>query len=551
MFRSKLSSFGNLICFAILLFFSLQLHAQNGFSPQLRNRLQQVLDSIQNSPANPVVGGISVAIKVDDLASWEGVSGYRSRNVNSQNELLPGGLPFEKQTLSRMYSVTKTFTAPLVLQLSAEGFFSLQDPISKYLPVKQLNPLLNDQVTLLQLLSHESGYSDYLFDQNLQTLVGIYPDRIWQAPEIIPFLKQTAPPGKERRYISSNYVLLGAIIEHTTGKKVEDLYRERFFKPLGLNSMFLAEREPIGNRGNLADPHDNLSPFNPIFSFTGRTPFPNYITNIKSFPFNTIASLAFTGGGLVTNARDMAEWGSALFGGRATSETVLQTMLNSISKTPDEDGDFLGYGIWSNKRVSETDYFVGHNGFAPGYRSVLFYQPDRKLTFSVLVNTMSVDPYDIAKALYAAIPNFLCGNENRKEAKIMVCYKGETLCVDRKAAAVLIDKGAYLGACGDGSSAQSHIAEKAAGENNRLVVFPNPFAQNAKVNLDLKDVKGQVTINLFNLEGLLVTKLYQGTVPDSGKLNLDLDGTTLPKGNYVVQVSTAAGTLTQRASKLE
>src|SRR6185503_20861333 len=78
-----------------------------GFSPQTENRLQKVIDSFQNNPANPFIGGISAAIKVDGLALWQGVTGYAARNIDPQNNLLPGGTSFTTSTLSRIYSATK------------------------------------------------------------------------------------------------------------------------------------------------------------------------------------------------------------------------------------------------------------------------------------------------------------------------------------------------------------------------------------------------------------------------------------------------------------
>ena len=98
-----------------------------GFSPQTTNRLQHIIDSFQNNPANPYVGGLTAAIKVDGLASWQGATGYAARNVDGNNNLLSGGTTFETSALSRMYSVTKTFTAALVLELVKEGTLSLQE----------------------------------------------------------------------------------------------------------------------------------------------------------------------------------------------------------------------------------------------------------------------------------------------------------------------------------------------------------------------------------------------------------------------------------------
>src|SRR5206468_8270401 len=102
-----------------------------GFSPQVQAKLQRILDSFQNHSNPALIGGISAAINVDGLALWKGATGYAARNIDEQNNLLPGGTPLTTDTLLRIYSVTKTFTAPIVLELANEGFFNLDDPDSK------------------------------------------------------------------------------------------------------------------------------------------------------------------------------------------------------------------------------------------------------------------------------------------------------------------------------------------------------------------------------------------------------------------------------------
>jgi D-alanyl-D-alanine carboxypeptidase len=364
----------------LLILITTLLHSfAQGFSPATEAKLQQVIDSFQNDAGNPYVGGISVAIKVDGLAFWQGATGFAARNIDQDNNLLPGGTPFTTDTLSRIYSVTKTFTAPLVLELAKKGVFNLDDPIIKYLPLlSTVNPGLNTTVTIRQLLAHESGYSNYTDEVNLQIAVAFDPKHIWTPYEMASFVHQIAAPGSERRYSSTNYILLGAIIEAATGKPVEELFRKNFFDKLQLSSMFFGGRESIGSRGNLASPHENISPFNPIFQATGQPTFPDAYTNISRFPFDGIVSLAFTGGAIVSNAADLAEWGNALFGGRATSKAILDTMLTSISSTPDEDGDRLGYGLMISNKISGKYDFIGHDGNAPGYRSIMFTSPTEK-----------------------------------------------------------------------------------------------------------------------------------------------------------------------------
>ena len=138
----------------VFVFVSAYSFAQ-GFSTETQTRLQKVIDSFQNNPQNPFVGGIVAAINVDGLASWQGATGYAARNIDDQNNLLPGGTLFTTDTLSRIYSVTKTFTAALVLELANKGAFKLNEPIIKYLPSLNLyNPNINSSVTIHQLLAH-------------------------------------------------------------------------------------------------------------------------------------------------------------------------------------------------------------------------------------------------------------------------------------------------------------------------------------------------------------------------------------------------------------
>jgi CubicO group peptidase (beta-lactamase class C family) len=525
------------------------LSKAQGFSPETQNKLLQVLKNFQNDPAHPFVGGMSAAIKVDGLALWQGATGYAARNVDAQNNLLPGGTSFTTSTLSRSYSVTKTFTAPLVLELAKEGKFSLNDPISKYLPlINVYNPALNGSVTVRQLLNHESGYSDWEEELQLQIAIAFDPSHEWTPYELMVFTHQLNAPGTVRRYSHNNFVFLGAIIEAATGMAVQDLFRQRFFEPLGLKSIYLEGREAHGNRSLLASPHDNISPFNPVFQFTGQPTFPDTYTNISAFPFTAITSLGFTGGGLVSNAADLAEWGNALFGGRITSAGIVDSLINSISTTPDEFGNRLGYGIKNTPNISGDFDFIGHNGSAPGYRSVMFYNQARKMSIVVLTNFAGASAYDIAAALYKALPNFICGNENKKENKIIVCNKDNTLCVDRKAAETFLAKGAYLGSC-DQSSAAKLITQATKQlqpkDTMSISVFPNPSSTKTSISVQT-ELTGKSTIALYDMNGKLVSILYDGTLEKGKQQQIELQTSKLQAGMYFINLQTPAGKMQQK-----
>ncbi len=540
----KITSSKSFLC---ILFLSLALFSSGqGFSPKLQTRLQVIIDSFQNNPANPYIGGMSVAIKVDGLAEWRGATGYASRNVDAQNRLLPAGVPFKVDNLSRMYSVTKTFTAALVLELAKSGAFSLDDPITKYLPLlSAVNPGLSTAVTIRQLLAHESGYSDYTGEMQLQIAVAFDPTHVWAPYEMISFVHQIAAPGAERRYSSTNYILLGAIIEVATGKPVEQHYRDRFFTPLHFNSMYLGGRESIGNRFALADPHDNISPFNPIFQLTGQPTFPNDYTNISRFPLTGVVSLAFTGGGLVSNITDLAEWGNVLYSGKATSAATLDAMLQSISPTPDEDGDRLGYGIILSNKISGTYDFIGHDGNAPGYRSIMFYHQKKKLTMAFLTNYHGANLYDVAKVLYAALPDYLCGNNQKEEEKILLCFNGNSLCVSKSAADNFMKKGAYLGACDQSLNVKKQ--DEVVNENT-ITAFPNPFSSTISLSFKAAEA-GPVSLKIYDLNGKMVANVYSGGTEKKVLHQINFDGGKLPPGIYLSRLQTASGVTEQKIVK--
>lgn len=543
--------FTQTILLIIFLGISLCTNAQ-GFSSIVQKRLQHVIDSFQNNPSNPFIGGISAAIKVDGLAEWAGATGFAARNVDANNNVLPGGTPFKVNTLSRIYSITKTFTAPLVLQLANEGAFNLEDLISKYIPFSEINPDLNSHVTIRQLLAHESGYSDFTDEINLQIAVAAQPTHIWTPYEMLSFVHQENPVGSIRKYSSTNYVLLGAIIETVTGKTVEDLYRHRFFTPLNLKSMYFDVREKNPSNKVLASPHDNISPFNPVFLQTGQPTFPDAYTNISRFPYTAIASLGFTGGAIISDVKDVATWSSALFNGRATGKKVLNTMLQSISPNPDEDGDRLGYGLFLSKKISGVYDFYGHDGNAPGYRSVMFYQPDKKLTLVILTNYHGADIYAVAKALYNAVPVFQCGN---KEDKVTICFYGKNFCLPRIAASWLIAYGATLGNC-DVKCSTPSAEEVTMNSKLQIVtnnisdgVYPNPFTTSVTFSFT-PSIAGQASIRLYDMNGSLMATVFSGYVQKGISQQINFNGSKLPAGIYLSRLQTVSGISQQRIIKV-
>jgi hypothetical protein len=309
--------------------------------------------------------------------------------------------------------------------------------------------------------------------------------------------------------------------------------------------MYLSIRESQPPATTLASPHENIFAFNPIFQLTGQPTFPNAYTNIYRFPYDGIASAAFTTGGIISNVKDVAEWGNALFNGRATSKATLDSMLNSISSSPDAQGDYLGYGIWKSSKMSTTETFIGHDGNAPGYRSVMFYQPEKKITIAVLTNFNGADIYAIAKALYAALPNFTAGNENRKEPKIILCYNGHQQIVDRNGAGALVKKGAYLGDCETAGLNKADHVTNVAPINNSFSVFPNPSSGQVQFSF-VADMSGPISLDLYDASGKFVTTVFKGNLQKGAIQQVSFQKGKLEAGIYVGNLKTMSGVKQQK-----
>jgi hypothetical protein len=170
----------------------------------------------------------------------------------------------------------------------------------------------------------------------------------------------------------------------------------------------------------------------------------------------------------------------------------------------------------------------------------MFYQPDKKMTVAILTNYHGAKLYDVAKALYESLPGFTCGNKNRKEDKIIVCFNGNSLCVDRNAAAVHIKKGAWLGGCRQpaltkGKGKAMMETETVVSTQTTLKIFPNPSASNFSVLFKTAKA-GKISIGLYDGNGRLLSTIFTGLAGEGRSQQVDFKAGTLPSGTYIVRL---------------
>ena len=125
-----------------------------------------------------------------------------------------------------------------------------------------------------------------------------------------------------------------------------------------------------------------------------------------------------------------------------------------------------------------------------------------------MTNYHGANLYDVAKKLYEALPDYLCGNNDREEQKIQLCFNGNTLCVSNSAAENFIRKGAYLGSCLPSSQVKNEAVTPY--DNNSISTFPNPFTSSTTMSFK-STMAGLVSLKIYDMNGKMVAHIYNGT----------------------------------------
>lgn len=160
--------------------------------------------------------------------------------------------PNTTDTKFRIGSITKSFTAILVLQLTEQGKLKLDDHVTDYL--SDFSPGIGEKITVRQLLTHTSGLPDYNDVQDFFRAVqsGLLTDR--DILKRISEYELLFEPGSKFKYSNDGYRVLGAIIEKVTGKSYEKVLRENILAPLNMknsgyiNRTAILEKRALGYR---------------------------------------------------------------------------------------------------------------------------------------------------------------------------------------------------------------------------------------------------------------------------------------------------------------
>lgn len=273
---------------------------------------------------------------------------------------MDAGRALTPASVIRIGSITKQFTAAVILQLVGEGKLSLDDRLDKFYPGY---PAPGGGATVRQLLNHTSGIQSYTGIPGW--MVAANTGRAFTTDQLIAEFRDKPAefqPGEKWNYNNSGYILLGGIIERVTGKPWYAAIETRIVRPLGLSSI---------RYGN--------PPAGPDWA----RPYTRGAGGVQ--PAQAIdMSVPQAAGGLVGTVGDVAKWAQALHHGKVVppalyAQMIAPTKLNDGSTNP------YGFGIANGKLrgLAELD----HSGGIFGGSTDSLYIPSEDMFVAVFANT--------------------------------------------------------------------------------------------------------------------------------------------------------------------
>ncbi len=259
-------------------------------------------------------------------------------------------------------SVTKPFTATLVMQLAEEGKLSTDDKLEMYYPEF---PNAGD-VSIEMLLHHRSGIFSFTNDPDYMEWMNEYHSR----EEMLEIMKSYEPvfePDSKTEYSNTNYVLLGYILEDVTGSSYQELLKKRITEPAELTETYYGKQ--ISTERNEA------------FSYS-------YDDGWNIMP-ETDMSVPHGAGAIVSTPEDLVRFAQTLFSGELVSEESLEKM------TSIRDG--FGLGLIEYPYYDKTGF--GHTGGIDGYQANLAIYPDDDLYVAFTTNALSYSNNELLVAI--------------------------------------------------------------------------------------------------------------------------------------------------------
>ncbi|MFC9132718.1 serine hydrolase domain-containing protein [Streptomyces sp. NPDC057099] len=311
---------------------------------------------------------------------WHGSSGVHDLRTNR---------PADPDARFRAGSVTKVFTAAVVLQLAAEGLLDLDRSARSYLP--ELIPASYAGVTVRQLLNHTHGIPAPDFPGS--TVEEAYANRfqIHDPRDVVRSAtskEREFAPGERQHYLNIGYTIAGLLIERVTGDTYERQVARRVLKPLGLCDTYFPGANPriVGphNRGYQRMRLDDGTVGLRDVSVWGATD-------------------AWAAGDIVSTTADLEHFTQALFQGRVVRGPLLDEMFTLPKVTDSETGEPAAYSVGLSMKVLGGREVWGKTGGRWGYNAAIASTRNGSRTLVYSVNSTDAKGQDMNKVAEAVM----------------------------------------------------------------------------------------------------------------------------------------------------
>lgn len=291
-------------------------------------------------------------------------------------------VPANTNTKYRIGSITKMFTAVMIMQLIEEKKLTLNTPLSKF--YRKIPNAKN--ITIEHLLKHQSGIFNFTSDPEYPTYM-MYPLSEKELVSIIATPEPEFAPGTKTAYSNSNFVLLGLIIQKLTKKSYKQALTERITTKLKLRNTY------YGDKANLQKNESR-----------------SYKWQMDDWQIEpeTDMSIPHGAGAIVSTPTDLTKFIEALFAHKLVKESSLKQMMNMT--------DGMGMGMFQFPFGQKKAY--GHNGGIDGFASTLGYFPDEKIAIAYCTNGQAYPINDILIGLLSIYFNQLYNLPNFKTIEV-------------------------------------------------------------------------------------------------------------------------------------
>jgi D-alanyl-D-alanine carboxypeptidase len=334
---------------------------------KLTEFMEKYSDSMLTKALQP---GMIISITQGDKIIYEKAKGVG----NIENKT-----PMDLKMRFRIGSLTKTFTATVLLQLVDEKLLTLDESIEKYFP----NVPNAKNITIRMLGDMTSGLYNYSEEKAFGDSMLANPKRKWKPEELIAVSLRNKPyfePGKGWHYSNTNTVMLGLIIEKLTNSTLPAEIKKRITDKHGLKQTDFAETPEMWGSYPRGYGEDDATWVYPLVDVT-----------TKYDP-----SWGWAAGAMVSTIEDLKVYLKAMTEGKLTSKESHAERLKWGLDKPDIK---YGFGIFE---VGKGYY--GHNGSYPGYHNISVHSPATNITAIIFYNTQSNrDPDTFLKAFLPMI----------------------------------------------------------------------------------------------------------------------------------------------------